>query len=79
MERFGKFSFSEISQNIDKSEALNTKRSKAYVWSQFMSFCELRNYTFDAETPDPQLACILTDWAYNMRKTDGEDYKEGKK
>lgn len=76
MIRFGAFSLNDISENIGKSVSDNTKRSKAYIWGQFTAFCSERNYQFDGETTDIYLANILKDWAYNMRKMDGQDYKE---
>ncbi|CAH0558871.1 unnamed protein product [Brassicogethes aeneus] len=36
-----------------------------------------REYTLSAETSEAQLANIMKDYAYNMKKMDGEDYKEG--
>ncbi|KAJ8977541.1 hypothetical protein NQ317_011232 [Molorchus minor] len=40
-------------------------------------FCTEREYTLSAETSEAQLANIMKDYAYNMKKMDGEDYKEG--
>uniref|UniRef100_A0A6P7F496 Uncharacterized protein LOC114326168 n=1 Tax=Diabrotica virgifera virgifera TaxID=50390 RepID=A0A6P7F496_DIAVI len=41
-----------------------------------MMFCVDRNYKLDAENNNERLAFILKDWAFNMRKIDGSDYKE---
>lgn len=76
MNRFGVFSLENITQSIDKNTSENTKKSKTYVWKQFSIFCKERQYQFDRTTSDADLAKILKDWAYNMRKLNGEDYKE---
>lgn len=76
MSRFGATSNEVINQNIDENIPSNTKKSKSYIWRQFMTFCVERNYKLDAENSNERLAFILKDWAFNMRKIDGSDYKE---
>ena len=41
-----------------------------------MTFCTDRNYELTATTSEEQLARILKDGDYNMRKCNGEEYKE---
>lgn len=74
--RFSKKSNDEIDQAIKGTTPENTVRSKAYVWKQFREFCVERGYQFDAMTPIEIIAAALKDWAYNMKKVDGSDYKE---
>lgn len=77
MERFGNFSQSEVHKAIENARPTNTVKSDKFVWRQFMEFCTARGYKFEKLTPTEELAKMLQDWAYNMRKSDGTDYKEG--
>src|SRR3978361_721971 len=75
-ERFGESSALEIDKNIIKLTPVNTLKARASAWKQFEEFCSERNYTLNQETTLEQLAMIMKDFAFNMRKTDGTDYKE---
>lgn len=77
MERFGISSETEINKEIEDLTPLNTVKTHKYVWKQFTEFCEQRNYKLCAQTSDEQLASILKDWAFNMKRADGTEYKEG--
>lgn len=61
-----------IDENVPKN-TINTKKS---VWNQFTKFCKSRNYSINAATTNEELNNILKDWGFNMRKNNGEDYKE---
>ncbi|KAJ3649712.1 hypothetical protein Zmor_021437 [Zophobas morio] len=54
----------------------NTRKSHSSVWSQFENFCSERNYILQASTTPEEISNILMDYAYNMKKVDGSDYKE---
>ena len=74
--RFGCVSFDEINDNIDKCVPDNTKKTRNSIWKQFTSFCESRQYQLLETSKEEDIANILKDWAFNMRKKNGEDYKE---
>lgn len=76
MNRFGKHSLHEIDHKITKNVPANTTKTKNTMWRQFASFCQERDYKIEATTTEEVLADILKDWAYNMKKLDGSDYKE---
>lgn len=76
MDRFGADSLDVIDKNIKKSVPDNTVKSKTSVWNQFSAFLETRKYVLDADTTIEKIAEILKDWAHNMKKANGEDYKE---
>lgn len=64
---------------IDEASTIlpaNTKRSRSSVWIQFSKFCEERQYVLDASNSLDQIAAVLKDWGYNMKKCHGTDYKE---
>lgn len=77
MSRFGVCSLSTIDKKVKGNVPINTEKAKKTVWNQFTTFCTEREYTLSAETSEAQLANIMKDYAYNMKKMDGEDYKEG--
>ncbi|CAH1112092.1 unnamed protein product [Psylliodes chrysocephalus] len=77
MERFGSSSGIEIDEEIENLTPQNTVKIHKYVWKQFTEFCERRNDQLCAQTSDEQLASILKDWAFNMKRADGTEYKEG--
>ena len=52
-------------------------KTQQYVWKQFLEFCEVRKHKFPEQTSNEHLAAILEDWAFNMKRTNGTDYKEG--
>lgn len=76
MSRFGTFSLKNIEESINNNKPVNTVRSEHYIWNQFTEFCDSRKYTLGEDQTDEELANILQDWAYNMRKKDGTEYKE---
>lgn len=63
-------------QKFDEIIPSNTKKNQNLTYRQFLTFCEKRNYTLDAENSNKRLAFILKNWAFNMRKIDGSDYME---
>jgi integrase len=75
--RFGEDSLCEIDQHIDELTPINTKKSKAYTWKQFECFCAEKGYALEPETSVAKLASIMKDFAFNMKKKDGQEYKEG--
>lgn len=74
--RFGGFSMDRVDNEILNNIPFNTVKTHKSIWNQFMLFCQEKEYEFDAHTPVEHIALILKDWAYNMRKKDGDDYKE---
>ncbi|CAH1112248.1 unnamed protein product [Psylliodes chrysocephalus] len=76
MERFGVFDKNSIEKAVKSLVPTNTVRSKNSIWAQFTQFCTVRKYTLDAHTSEGELNNILKDWAWNMKKTNGEEYKE---
>lgn len=74
--RFGANNLQNIKNEIENLVPTNTKKSKSSVWKQFNKFCLEKNYKLQQDTTMENLALILVDWGYNMRKTDGNDYKE---
>ena len=56
---------------------MNRKKSRDSVWKQFQQFWDERKYTLNKETTVSELALILKDFAFNMRRHDGEEYNEG--
>ncbi|KAK9871463.1 hypothetical protein WA026_012837 [Henosepilachna vigintioctopunctata] len=76
MKRFGTSSGTEIDKEIEDLTPQNTVKTHKYVWKQFTEFCEWRNYKLCAQTSEEQLASILKDWAFNMKRADGTEYKE---
>lgn len=77
MNRFGKASGLEISEAIESLTPTNTVKTHKCIWKQFLAFCEERKYDFLEQTSNEHLAGILKDWAFNMKRADGTDYKEG--
>ncbi|KAK9885014.1 hypothetical protein WA026_009241 [Henosepilachna vigintioctopunctata] len=77
MKRFGTSSGTEIDKEIEDLTPQNTVKTHKYVWKQFTEFCERRNYKLCAQTSEEQLASLLKDWAFNMKRADGTEYKEG--
>lgn len=76
MSRFGQENTEIIRKEVDKLIPSNTKRSKATVWKQFLEFCQEKSYKIEGGTSVIELAAILEDWGFNMKKTNSEDYKE---
>lgn len=74
--RWGNVSTIEITNKIEENIPKNTKKAKKYAWGQFMDFCKQRNYTLEEGTTRIQLCNMLRDYAYNMKKKDGTEYKE---
>lgn len=76
MSRFGKDSLEVIKTEVDNLIPSNTKRSKSTIWKQFLAFCEERKYKIEEQTSVVELARILEDWGFNMKRKNSEDYKE---
>lgn len=76
MSRFGESSSGEIEKAINNNVPRNTVNSTTSVWRQFTLFCVEKKYELVEETSTEELASILCDWAFNMKKNNGEDYKE---
>ncbi|KAJ9584896.1 hypothetical protein L9F63_020751 [Diploptera punctata] len=74
--RFGCASNEDINEIIQQSKPKNPQGNRKYIWSQFDRFCQQRNYVLTSETPTKDIANILKDWGVNMRKINGEEYKE---
>ncbi|XP_023310426.1 uncharacterized protein LOC111691585 [Anoplophora glabripennis] len=54
----------------------NTKKSKISIWKQFLEFCNEKSYNIQEKLPVEELASILEDYSFNMRKKNSEEYKE---
>lgn len=52
------------------------KNTKASLWTQVMEFCQVRNYELSKISTLIEAANILKDCAHNMKKRNGENYKE---
>ncbi|CAH0560364.1 unnamed protein product [Brassicogethes aeneus] len=77
MFRFGQESKGNIRQEIKQLTPANTRKSKSSVWKQFTNFCAEKSYDFDrADIHVEELALILEDYGFSMRKKNSEDYKE---
>lgn len=74
--RFGCQDQSDIERMIKSATPANTVRTKQSVWHQFEQFCKVRKYELGRNKTKTELASILQDWAVNMRKANGEEYKE---
>lgn len=77
MDRFGNISAELTDEMLQNSKPANTKKTEQYVYRQFEEFCNARGYQLNGNTSNEELALILKDWAFNMRKKDGTEYKEG--
>lgn len=71
--RFGQENIEKLIQNFTP---LNTVKTKKSIWNQFEQFCNFRNYKLESDTTIQEIAEILEDWGANMKKSNGEDYKE---
>ncbi|XP_031358949.1 uncharacterized protein LOC116182556 [Photinus pyralis] len=76
MSRFGCDNDEKINEIIESNTPRNTVYSKKFVWKAFMDFCSIRNYELDGSRTVEELASILKDWAVNMRRKDGMQFKE---
>lgn len=74
--RFGSNSFNQIEEAVRKTTPQNTVRSKKSAWEQFSQFLLERKYKLERDTSPEDLSKILEDYGYNMKKKNGEDYKE---
>ncbi len=74
MDRFGSTSLNDIDLAVQKSTPANTIKSRNSIWRQFEEFCMERK--FELTNNVDEISNILTDWGFNMRKSDGESYKE---
>src|SRR5699024_8617112 len=76
MNRFGEKPLKEIENAITDAIPKNTVKTRASIWAQFNEFCEARKYKLLAETSAEQIANILQDWGFNIKRKNGDDYKE---
>ena len=76
MSRFGKENQQVIRQEIQNITSDNTRKSKSCVWKQFVEFCDEKLYNIHDCMSVVQVATILEDYAFNMKKKNFEDYKE---
>uniref|UniRef100_T1IRV1 DUF3504 domain-containing protein n=1 Tax=Strigamia maritima TaxID=126957 RepID=T1IRV1_STRMM len=74
--RWGNDTIENIQGLITEHVPRNTKRNKEMVWNQFTLFCESKGYNLTKDVSIEQLNDILTNWACNMKKRNGEEYKE---
>ena len=74
--RFGNDTTSHVDHLIKSTTPQNTINTKKSVWRQFEQFCKQKQYKMEKDTPVEVIASILKSWAVNMRKENGEDYKE---
>lgn len=74
--RFGQKNHAEIESAVKETVPKNTKKTNTSIWKQFMDFCEAKGYQLLQSTPLSELVNILEDYAFNMKKLDGSDYKE---
>lgn len=75
--RFGSVSSNAVQDLLQKSIPPNTEKTHKSIWNQFFLFCKERHHELLEDTTEMQLNEILKDWAVNMRKVNGDDYKEG--
>lgn len=73
---FGIQSITEIKKAVSENIPPNTHISKTSIWRQFSQFLLKRDYKLEKHAPAEELAKIMEDYAYNMKKLNGEDYKE---
>lgn len=76
MSRFGNTNEADIQAEINNLIPLNTVKSQSSIWNQFSSFCEERNFDLNTKQSVEDVARILMDWGFNMKKKNGDDYKE---
>lgn len=74
MSRFG--NVKSINALIKENIPRNTSYSHKYIWGIFMEFCCERKYELNEHRSLEELVLILKDWAVNMRKKDGTEFKE---
>lgn len=74
--RFSNISCNNIDLEIQKSVPINTVKTHTSIWLQFSDFCKAKGYNLNKDTKVEELAVILKDWGFNMRKKDGTEYKE---
>lgn len=74
--RWGNATNAEINQLIDKRTPMNTKINKESQWNQFMAFCASEDFELNQNTTTAEIASILKSYACNMRRKDGQEYKE---
>ncbi|KAK5638533.1 hypothetical protein RI129_012828 [Pyrocoelia pectoralis] len=76
MSRFGNISDASVNENIKNSIPRKTTQCRESLWNQFTEFCQQRKYELSKSLSTDMIASILKDYAFNMRKRNGEDYKE---
>lgn len=68
MSRFGEENQDIIKKEIQHLMPDNTKKSKISIWKQFLEFCNEKSYNIQEKLPVEELASILEDYSFNMRK-----------
>lgn len=76
MNCFGSYSMTNIDLAIEKSVQYNTVKTHTSIWKQFTEFCKAKKHELLETGNFEQLNLILKDWAWNMKKENGENYKE---
>jgi uncharacterized lipoprotein len=72
--RFSNKSLEEIEESIRNTAQHRSFQN--YVWTQFDTFCKEKGYVLNDSATIEQIASAMADWAFNMKKCDGKDYKE---
>lgn len=67
----------QIDQKIENCTPRTTKRTHKSIWNQFSAFYEEKRYVLNETTSVENLANILKDYAFNMKKVDETDSKKG--
>jgi hypothetical protein len=66
----------EIEKQLATRMQKNTRTSKESQWRQFERFLEDEKKVFDPSQGDEDINYLLKRFAFNMRKVDGDDYKD---
>lgn len=75
--RWGQHKKADIRTAIEGLISRNTVNGRKSRQRAFKNFCNSRKFKVDRDTSVTELADILEDYAFNMRRQDGEEYKEG--
>lgn len=74
--RWGDATEVNIRQLINLRTPKNTQINKKSQWNQFTQFCVSKGIKLTQNTTIPEIASTLRNYASNMRRKDGEEYKE---
>jgi hypothetical protein len=66
----------EINKRLEDRTPLNTRNSRVTAWKRFTTFLEETGEVFDDKWTDDQINQALKRFAFNIRKYNGEDYKD---